>query len=150
VNTLIPVPHRGESPLLRGIFKKFTGKHQLAYSKTNNQGYKELDQTKERFREITELNRSLANFGIQFSDLIDPSQNNTNYGQKLFQIGKILAEHPNLMSSLVSTKMLPIKQFLQKVNVCRGIVENNSKYIIAISLIYHGPYPLLRRYLQIP
>jgi RNA polymerase sigma factor len=53
------------------------------------------------------------------------------------------------MSTLLNKKQLPIKELLERVEVSRKTLERNRKFLIAIALIYQGPYPYLRDYLQI-
>ncbi|MNI95833.1 RNA polymerase sigma factor SigI [compost metagenome] len=60
----------------------------------------------------------------------------------------MLASDSSLMRILVSKRMLPIKELLAMTNVSRKTLERNRKYIIAIAIIYNGPYPYLRDYLK--
>ncbi|MNY66116.1 RNA polymerase sigma factor SigI [compost metagenome] len=50
---------------------------------------------------------------------------------------------------MISKRMLPIKELLAQVKVSRKTLERNRKFIIAVALIYQGPYPYLRDYLHI-
>jgi RNA polymerase sigma factor len=67
----------------------------------------------------------------------------------LFHIGKKFSEDAELMSTLLVKKHLPIKELLERVEVSRKTLERNRKFLIAIALIYQGPYPYLRDFLQI-
>ncbi|MFD0870640.1 RNA polymerase sigma factor sigI [Chlamydia abortus] len=102
---------------------------------------------KERGNEIEELNGSLGKFDISFSDLVEASPKHVDSRQNLHYIGKLLSEDPELMEQLLQKRMLPIKELLTKVSISRKTLERNRKYIIAIALIYHGPYPHLKQYL---
>ncbi|WP_010272466.1 RNA polymerase sigma factor SigI [Paenibacillus senegalensis] len=102
----------------------------------------------ERRSEIIELDKHLQHFDIRFADLIDCSPKHSDSRENLFVIGKLLAEDSSLMELLVHKKMLPIKELLVKVNISRKTLERNRKYIIAIALIYKGPYPHIKEYLQ--
>ncbi|CRF29115.1 RNA polymerase sigma factor sigI [Mycobacterium tuberculosis] len=53
------------------------------------------------------------------------------------------------MQTMMSKRMLPIKELLDQVGVSRKTLERNRKFIIAVALIYNGPYPYLRDYLHI-
>lgn len=104
----------------------------------------------ERRGEIIDLQMMLAEFQIEFSDLVEASPRHADSRALLFAIGKALASDADLMDQLLSKKMLPIKELLGKVNVSRKTLERNRKFIIAVALIYYGPYPYLRDYLKVP
>ncbi|MNY74892.1 RNA polymerase sigma factor SigI [compost metagenome] len=53
------------------------------------------------------------------------------------------------MRTLLTKRQLPIKELLMQVQVSRKTLERNRKYLIAIALIFNGPYPYLRDYLHI-
>lgn len=110
--------------------------------------YEKQKNSEERRSEITELDRHLQHFDIRFSDLIDSSPKHADSRENLFGIGKLLADDSALMKLLIQKRMLPIKELLLKVNISRKTLERNRKYIIAIALIYKGPYPHIREYLQ--
>ncbi|MFE5323814.1 RNA polymerase sigma factor SigI [Paenibacillus sp. NPDC056579] len=111
--------------------------------------YEKQKGMEERRSEILDLNRCLADFGIQFADLVDASPKHDDSRQALFGIGKQLSEDPDLMRTMLSKRMLPIKELLDMVEVSRKTLERNRKFIIAVALIYNGPYPYLRDYLHI-
>jgi RNA polymerase sigma factor len=67
----------------------------------------------------------------------------------LFTIGRMLSKEADLMRILLQKRQLPIKDLLERVKVSRKTLERNRKFIIAIALIFNGPYPYLRDYLQI-
>nr|WP_243735079.1 RNA polymerase sigma factor SigI [Paenibacillus turpanensis] len=111
----------------------------------------EKDQTAEARRsEILDFTRCLSEFGISFEDLISVSPKHSDSRESLFQIAHTLASSAPLMRQLLGTKMLPIKELLENVEVSRKTLERNRKYIIATALIYFGPYPYLKEYLQMP
>ncbi|MBE1445576.1 RNA polymerase sigma factor SigI [Paenibacillus sp. OAS669] len=111
--------------------------------------YEKQKGMEERRSEILDLNRCLADFGIQFSDLVDASPKHDDSRQALFAIGRQLSEDSELMRTMLSKRMLPIKELLDMVKVSRKTLERNRKFIIAVALIYNGPYPYLRDYLHI-
>ncbi len=53
------------------------------------------------------------------------------------------------MRLMLQKRMLPIKELLDQVNVSRKTLERNRKFIIAVALIFNGPYPYLKDYLHI-
>jgi RNA polymerase sigma factor len=103
----------------------------------------------ERHGEIIDLNHCLADFGIRFSDLVEASPKHDDSRQTLFAIGKQLSGNTEFMRIMLAKRMLPIKELLDVVDVSRKTLERNRKFIIAVALIYNGPYPYLRDYLQI-
>jgi RNA polymerase sigma factor len=111
--------------------------------------YEKQKGMEERRGEIIDLNRCLADFGIQFADLVDASPKHEDSRQALFVIGKQLSGNPQLMRAMLAKRMLPIKELLDLVEVSRKTLERNRKFIIAIALIHNGAYPYLRDYLHI-
>ncbi|MDF2925354.1 MAG: putative polymerase sigma factor SigI [Paenibacillaceae bacterium] len=103
----------------------------------------------ERRSEIMELDGVLNEFHIRFSDLVDVSPKHVDSREALVAIGIMLAGESSLMRILLSKRMLPIKELLLMTSMSRKTLERNRKYIIAIAIIYNGPYPFLRDYLQV-
>lgn len=112
--------------------------------------YEKEKTIEERQSEITDFNRCLLEFGISFSDLVEVSPKHSDSREALFSIGALLARNQTMMSIVLTKKMLPIKELLDQVNVSRKTLERNRKFIIAVALIYSGPYPYLKNYLSIP
>lgn len=113
------------------------------------EAYEKQKGMEERRSEIVDFNSCLSAFGIAFSDLTDASPKHDDSRQMLFGIGRTLAHDPELMRMLISKRQLPIKELLEQVQVSRKTLERNRKYLIAIALIFNGPYPYLRDYLHI-
>lgn len=112
--------------------------------------YEKEKTIQERQSEIAEFNRCLQQYGISFSDLAAVSPKHSDSRESLFVIGATLARDQTMMSLVLTKKMLPIKELLEQVNVSRKTLERNRKFIIAVALIYSGPYPYLKDYLNIP
>jgi RNA polymerase sigma factor len=104
----------------------------------------------ERRNEIAELNMMLSQFGISFMDLVEASPKHTDSREALFDIARLLAGSRTMMTTLVQKKILPIKDLLDVVQVSRKTLERNRKFIIAIALIYNGPFAYLKDYLNVP
>jgi RNA polymerase sigma factor len=104
--------------------------------------------TEERQSEILDLSRVLQEFGIRFTDLVEASPKHADSRESLFALARILAEDADLMRHLLDKRLLPIKELLEKVSLSRKTLERNRKYIIAVALIYQGPYPYLKSYLH--
>lgn len=103
----------------------------------------------ERRSEIMELNRVLKEFDISFSDLADCSPKHADSREALIGIGIQLGNDSQMMRTLLSKRLLPIKELLEVAGVSRKTLERNRKYIIAVAIIHNGPFPYLRDYLQI-
>lgn len=113
------------------------------------EAYEKQKGLEERRNEIMEFNRCLKDFDIDFSELTEASPKHDDSRQMLFGIGYTLSQDAELMRTLLTKRQLPIKELLAKVQVSRKTLERNRKYLIAIALIFNGPYPYLRDYLQI-
>jgi RNA polymerase sigma factor len=105
--------------------------------------------TEERRNEIIDFNRCLSEYSIQFLDLVEASPKHEDSRRMLFAIGKQLSEDIELMRLLKQKRQLPIKELLGQVSVSRKTLERNRKFLIAVALICHGPYPYLKDYLQL-
>lgn len=112
--------------------------------------YEKNKTIEERKSEIVDFSRCLGEFGISFNDLVEGSPKHSDSREALFSIAGRLARNPGLMAIVLSKKMLPIKELLELVDVSRKTLERNRKFIIAVALIYCGPYPYLKHYLNIP
>jgi RNA polymerase sigma factor len=110
-----------------------------------------LDQeAEERKLEIMQYSESLKAYGITMKDLVAGSPKHSDSRNMLLQIGKLIADKPELASLLKEKKMLPIKELLNYVDVARKTLERNRKYIIAVALIQMGSFEYLKEYLYIP
>lgn len=103
----------------------------------------------DRLSEIQHLNQTLQTFGMSFMELAEVSPKHSDSRQTLIHIAKLLSDDQHLMETLLSTKMLPMKDLTDRVQVSRKTLERNRKYIIAIAIIFHGSYPYLHDYLKI-
>ncbi|MCD1259388.1 RNA polymerase sigma factor SigI [Paenibacillus athensensis] len=113
------------------------------------EAYEKQKGAEERRSEIIDFSRCLQEFGISFSELTEASPKHDDSRQLLFQIARTLSEDAELMRTLLAKRQLPIKELLERVQVSRKTLERNRKYLIAVALIYNGPYPYLRDYLHI-
>lgn len=113
------------------------------------EAYEKQKGLEERRNEIMDFSRCLSDFDIDFSELTEASPKHDDSRQMLFGIGRTLAQDAELMRTLLTKRQLPIKELLEQVQVSRKTLERNRKYLIAIALIYNGPYPYLRDYLHI-
>ncbi|NEW07239.1 RNA polymerase sigma factor SigI [Paenibacillus sp. SYP-B3998] len=113
------------------------------------EAYEKQKGLEERRSEIIEFTRCLKDFAIAFSELTETSPKHDDSRQMLFGIGLTLSQDAELMRTLLTKRQLPIKELLEQVQVSRKTLERNRKFIIAVALIFNGPYPYLRDYLHI-
>lgn len=102
----------------------------------------------DRKSEIMELNHVLKDFGVSFSELVEASPKHSDSRESLARVGMMLAQDTSLMRLLLGKRMLPIKEMLERTGFSRKTMERNRKYIIAVAIIYNGPFPYLRDYLR--
>jgi RNA polymerase sigma factor len=107
-------------------------------------------EAEERRLEIMQYSETLKNYGISMKDLVEGSPKHSDSRNMLLQIGKLIANKPELSSLLKEKKMLPIKELLNYVDVARKTLERNRKYIIAVAVIQMGSFHHLKEYLHIP
>lgn len=124
--------------------------HNLVDNQQAMEHYEQQKVLEERNGEIVEFSRALAAFDIRFSELAAISPKHKDARLSLFSIGYRLSKNPLLMRELITRRLLPVKELLEQVDVSRKTIERNRKTIIAIALIFNGPYPYLRDYLSVP
>jgi len=91
----------------------------------------------EREEEIKEFNRLLNSYGISFTDLVNCSPRHADTRRVLLGVAGKLAARRDLMSSLVRTKKLPVRELAELTGVNPKTLERGRKYIIAVALIRH-------------
>ncbi|WP_246578675.1 RNA polymerase sigma-I factor [Cohnella xylanilytica] len=101
----------------------------------------------ERRDEIASLTAELEPYGVRFADLVDQSPKHQDSRDMLLSIGARLARNPVLFRLLADKRQLPLKELCEIENVSRKTLERNRKYLIAVTLIARGPYPLLQEYI---
>ncbi|MBB6731075.1 RNA polymerase sigma-I factor [Cohnella sp. CBP 2801] len=103
----------------------------------------------ERKEEIASLQAELAPFGVSFYDLSEQSPKHHDSREMLLGIGARLAQNAALFGMLVKKRQLPLKELSELEQVSRKTLERHRKYIIAVTLIAGGPYPILREYIRV-
>ncbi|MBC8080436.1 MAG: hypothetical protein H7X86_08830 [Gorillibacterium sp.] len=104
--------------------------------------------TKERQEEMIDLERVFREFGIGLDHLIKSTPPHINLRLRLIKASQQLAQDAEIMRELIKLKHLPVDEFAQRSGLSRKITKQHSKYLISIALIYYGPYPNIRQYLQ--
>jgi len=101
----------------------------------------------ERQEEVKDLERVLGEFGIGLDSLVKVSPEPTQL-RPLIKACRQLAQDAELMRELIKLKQLPFDDFAAKSGLPLKTVKQHSRYLISMILIYNGPYPYLRQYLQ--
>jgi len=107
-------------------------------------------ESEDRRREIEHLNNELSVYGISFHELVQLSPRHRDARESAKQIARILAGRADLLGKLKQSKGLPLKELEQLATVSRKTLERQRKYIIALTLVLAGDYPLIRSFVEWP
>lgn len=107
----------------------------------------ELD-VKKLKRDISGLRKKLKIYRISFRDLLSCAPKNRDSIYMCIKAAKAIVENDWILEKIRKKKTLPIEDVLSVVNVYRGTLKKNSKYIIAICLIITGGLETLNRYIS--
>jgi RNA polymerase sigma factor len=102
----------------------------------------------DREEEILRYSALLAEFDIDFEDLIELSPKHADARQNAMDVARVIVSDPNLVMYVFEKKALPLKQLTDRVNVSRKTLERQRKYILAITLILSGDFTMLQEYIQ--
>ena len=97
--------------------------------------------------EIKSLINGLKEYGINLRDLIKLSPKQIDTRKRLIRLAELIYDNKNLLTKLQRTKNIPIKELLALSPVCRGTIEQNRKYIIALVLIMDSSFETMRGYI---
>jgi RNA polymerase sigma factor len=95
--------------------------------------------------EIDALKNELSKYGITILDLAANSPKHDDSRRLCIRIARILANDAQLFEKLKKNKTIPRNELLKKVNVHRRTIENNRKYIIAVSIILKSNLEISKR-----
>ena len=98
--------------------------------------------------EIEAVQCELADYGFSFFDLTEASPKSFKSRKKCAKAAALLLGDRELSGILKQTKALPMKKLVWKSGVSRKTLEQHRKYIIAVTVILNGDYPLLAEYLH--
>jgi RNA polymerase sigma factor len=104
----------------------------------------------ERREELEQFEKILADFSIDFEDLVEVSPRHRDYRLTLFKVAGRLVQIESLMEYLVSKKQLPLNELEKASGVNRKTLERGRKFIIASALILSKPdeFVYLRSYIN--
>ncbi len=104
----------------------------------------------ERREELEQFEKILADFSIDFEDLVEVSPRHRDYRLDLFRVAGRLVQIESLMEYLVRKKQLPLTELEKVSGVKRKTLERGRKFIIASALILSKPdeFVYLRSYIN--
>lgn len=97
--------------------------------------------------EIIAFKKKLKEYGITFRDLLTCAPKHKDSRIMCIRIARVLAEDKTLFYRMEKTKTLPIQELLNLVNVYRGTIERNRRFIIAICLIIKSGLEIMKGYI---
>ncbi|NLE26140.1 MAG: hypothetical protein GX625_12515 [Clostridiaceae bacterium] len=67
----------------------------------------------------------------------------------MIKLAELIYDNKNLLEKLQHTKNMPIKELLELSPVCRGTIEQNRKYIIALVMVLDSSFETMRGYITV-
>ena len=98
--------------------------------------------------EIEALNKELADYGISMADLYEASPKSTKTKESCQNVVSAIFLPPPIVKLIKENKKLPIKTILERTSVSGKIIDRHRKYLIAVSVILDGDYPLISDYIS--
>lgn len=98
--------------------------------------------------EIRSFSKELLSYGIRFGDLVRHSPKHRDTRLRMVSLARVIYGNKPILEKLKKTRSIPIKEVLELTSVCRGTVEQNRKYIIALVLILDSNLEVLKGYVD--
>ncbi len=102
----------------------------------------------ESMEDIFALKQELSEYGISIVELALNSPKHDDSRKLCIGIARVLAEDDELFLKLKKKKNIPRNELLKKVNVHRRTIENNRKFIIAVTLIMKSNLDISKKFFQ--
>lgn len=99
-------------------------------------------------REIEELSRVMADFGVSFSDVADNSPKQERTQAACARAVMYASENGELLDELLDTKKLPLSKLVLGSGIERKTLERHRKYILAMLLIHTNGYEIIRGHIR--
>ncbi|MGE5416443.1 MAG: sigma factor [Acidobacteriota bacterium] len=100
----------------------------------------------DRKQQVIALVRVLNEYDLSLSDLAKSNPRQFAAREKAKEVGCYIASNSELSEYFIKNKALPLKSLEEKLKYNRKFLERNRKFIVAITLILIGDYPMLREY----
>lgn len=95
-----------------------------------------IDERLDRAEQINIFKNILSGFNLNMGDLVKNSPKHKDTREKLINTAKEIAERNDIVSHLLKSKLLPIKEILLFTDISRRMLEEWRKYIIALIIIF--------------
>jgi RNA polymerase sigma factor len=109
--------------------------------------YNDLVARKEAQMEIGELNRSFAQWGFSWSDLLKCCPKQSRSRSSCHEVVHALIADKKLLTEMLKTGKLPIKRVCALTGKSEKMLEKYRRYISALVLIIEGDYPYIHSFL---
>ena len=108
------------------------------------------EEASERRSEIEQLNGELIAYGVSFAELTEVSPRHRDTREAAMRVAQLLANRANLLKQLQRSKSLPLKDLQELAEVSRKTLERQRKYIITLTIILAGDFPMIRSFIEWP
>ncbi len=98
--------------------------------------------------ELDALNEELAAFDITLKDLYEFSPRSYKTKLACSMILNAIFLPPPIIKLIRNTRKLPVKEIQSRVNISGKLLDRHRKYLIAVSIIIDGDYPLIAEYVR--
>ena len=98
--------------------------------------------------EIHTVNDIFSRFGFSFMELSEVSPKASKTKRQCAQAVRAIISSPIILETLRSTHKLPIKALAAQSSVPVKVLERHRKYIIAVTIILTGNFPILAEYMK--
>jgi RNA polymerase sigma factor len=114
------------------------------YLYDKNSDYSIEFETKE---EINNLELKICEYKMTIEDLIECSPKHRDTITLCLNIANDIIENESLYQAFMEKKILPYKELIKHVNLCRRTLEKNRKFIIAMVFILKSDLEILKKYI---
>lgn len=101
--------------------------------------FTEEELVRERREEIERYRKLLAEFGLNFADLVAAAPKHRDSRANLLRVARVLAENQELFKQVMEKKRVPLSELALLTGVPRKTLERGRRYILAVSLIFGHP-----------
>ncbi len=111
------------------------------------QQHKVVEENELRKIEIEEYKSELEQWGINFADLVKHSPKQQKLRKTYKDIAVLIVREKDLLSSLTTSKRLPIAEIQKSIDIHRKKIERGRIYIIALVVALSGDFEFIQGYL---
>lgn len=119
----------------------------MVLEKNTIEQYNEISINESRKLEIEEIKKYLKDFEIKFEELILISPKKKKLRNLYIEIAKYISENEYIINKIFGNKRLPIKELCFEFKNQRKKIERGRKYIIFLTIVLTGDFPLMRSYI---